>query len=224
MRKSLFPMLVSLALCGAATTALVISSAHAQPEARNPVMVTPPVQVAQNEPPPDGQPPRDLRRRDPAELAARMKTMCQDAYAHQAGDLTYLQTRLQLTASQQSAFQRWSQARLAIAKHHADECAQRPQPERRARGQMPSPADMMGREEDRLKQRLADIEAERPALDALYNTLSPQQRVELVRASRQDRGDMRRHMFADARGGRGPMGGPMGRPPFGPDAPPPATR
>ena len=34
MRKALVPMLVSLALCGAATTAMVISSANAQPGAR----------------------------------------------------------------------------------------------------------------------------------------------------------------------------------------------
>src|SRR5262249_9133100 len=141
-------------------------------------------------------------------------------YAHEAGDLTYLQTRLQLTASQQSAFQRWQQAKLSIAKREADNCAQRLAPERaRAQGQMPSPGDMMGRQEDRLKQRLADIETERPALDALYNALSPQQRTELLRAGRQNRGDMRRHMFADARGQRGPMG----RQPFGPgpDGPPP---
>ena len=78
---------------------------------------------------------------------------------------------------------------------------------------MPGPGDMMSREEDRLKERLADIEAERPALEALYNALSPEQRMELVRAGR----PMGRHMFADARGPRGPMG----RTPYGP---PPSER
>jgi len=222
MRKTLLPMLVSLALCGAATTALVISSAHAQPEAHNPMMVPGP-QLAQNEAPPNGPSARDLRRRDTGDIAARMKQMCQDAYAHEAGDLTYLQTRLQLTASQQSAFQRWQQAKLGIAKRQADACASRPVSDRRAQGQMPSPGEMLGRQEERLKQRVADIEAERPALDALYNALSPQQRTELLRAGRQNRGDMRRHMFADARPPRGPMGGTMERQPFrpGPDSPPP---
>lgn len=221
MRKALFPMLASLALCGAAATALVISSAHAQPEPRNPVMMPPPAQVAQNDPRPDAPPRRDLRRRDPADFAARMKQMCQERYARTTGQLTYLQTKLQLTASQQSAFQRWSQAKLGIAKRRADDCAARPLPQRsRAQGQMPSPGDILGREEDRLKQRLSDIQAERPALEGLYNALSPQQRVELVRASRQDRMGPRR--FADARGDRGgPMGGPMGRG-SRPDAPPPA--
>ena len=222
MRKALVPMLVSLALCGAATTAMVISSANAQPETPKPVMMSG-TQLAQNEaPPPDGPPPRDLRRRDPGDIAARMKQMCQDRYAHETGDLTYLQTRLQLTASQQSAFQRWQQAKLDIAHRHEDSCAQRLTPTRE-RGQaraMPGPADMMSREEDRLKERLADIEAERPALEALYNVLSPDQRMELVRAGRPDdhRG-LRR--FADSRGPRGPMGPAPGERPYGPDAPPP---
>ncbi len=221
MRKSLLPMLASLALSGAAITALVVSTAHAQPEARNP-SVMPPVQIAQNDPRPGPQ--RDLRRRDPAELAARMKQMCQDRYAHATGEITYLQTKLELTASQQSAFQRWSQAKLGIAKRQADTCAQRPLPVRnRAQDQRPGPSEMMGREEDRLKQRLADIQTERPVLEALYNTLSPLQRVELVRAGRHDRGGQRR--FADARGPRGPMGGQMGRPSFGPaDGPPPPAQ
>jgi hypothetical protein len=222
-------MLVSLALCGAATTAMVISSAKAQPGPRAPVMVptnTPTgLQLAQNDvPPPDGPPQRDLRRRDTGDIADRMKQMCQDQYARETGDLTYLQTRLQLTPAQQSVFQRWQQAKLGIARRHEDSCAQRPMPTR-DRGQartMPGPADMMSREEDRLKERVADIEAERPALEALYNALSPQQRIELVRAGRPDRMGQRR--FADARGPRGPMGplgGQMNRASYGPDAPPP---
>lgn len=212
-------MLASLALSGAAITALVGSTANAQPETRNPVMM----QIAQNDRS-DGPPPRDLRRGNPGDMAARMKQMCQDRYAHEAANVTYLQTRLQLTASQQSAFQRWSQAKLGIARRQADTCADRPLPDRtRAQGQMPGPGEIMSREEDRLKQRLADIQAERPALEALYNALSPQQRVELVRAGRQDR--MGPPRFADARGNRGPMGGRMDRPGGpGPDMPPPQAR
>lgn len=214
MRKRLFPMLASLALSGAAITALVVSTAHAQPETRNPTLLPPLMVVAQNDTRPAGPPARELRRRDPADFAARMQQRCQDRYARTTGELTYLQTKLQLTASQQSAFQRWSQAKLSIAKRQADNCAQRPLPQRsRAEGQMPTPGDIMGREEDRLKQRLSDIQAERPALEALYNTLSPQQRVDLIRAGRQDRRGP--HRFADNRGPRGPMG--RGR---GAEAPP----
>jgi len=228
MRKALVPMLVSLALCGGATTAMVISTARAQPGPRAPVMVaantSSGLQFAQNDAPPDGPPPRDLRRRDTGDIADRMKQMCQDRYARETGELTYLQTSLQLTPAQQSAFQGWSQAKLGIARRHADACAQRPMPTRdRSQARtMPGPADMMSRQEDRLKERVADIEAERPALEALYNALSPQQRMELMHASHPDHMGGH-HMFADARGPRGPMGGPMNRAPYGPDAPPPPS-
>jgi len=235
-------MLVSLALCGAATTAMVISSAKAQPSPHAPQMVstaTPTgIQLAQNDatPPPDGTPQRDLRGRDNSgDIAARMKQRCQDGYARESGTLAYLQARLELTSSQQSLFQRWQQAKLGIAHRRADACARRPMPTRN-QGQtrtMPAPAAIMSLEEDRLKQRVADIEAERPSLDALYNALSPQQRIELARASRpHDMGPGRRdsRRFADARGPRGPMGGPMNGPmnrsPYSPDAPlpPPSDR
>jgi hypothetical protein len=90
----------------------------------------------------------------------------------------------------------------------------------------------MTREENFLKQRLADLETERPALEAFYNALSPVQKMEVVRAGMRgpEGGMRRRHMFADARGPRGGMGqnqtgeGPMGRPPGPPDAPPPPER
>ena len=208
MRKALLPMIASLALCGAATAAMVASSAEAQPETHNPMMMTPvaDTQLAQNDAGPrNGPPPRDLRRRDTGDMAARMKQMCQDQVARETGQLAYLQTRLQLTPAQQSAFQHWQQVKLTIAHRQADNCAQRPAPQRtqdqvRTR---PSPSDVMGREEDQLKQRLADIQAERPAMEALYNALSPEQRTQLVRGDRPER-----HMFADARGQRGRMGPP----------------
>jgi hypothetical protein len=232
MRKALVPMLVSLALCGAATTAMVISSAKAQPGPHAPVMVstaTPTgLQLAQNDgpPPPDGAPQRGLRNRDSGDIAARMKQMCQDGFARESGTLAYLQASLGLTSSQQSVFQRWQQAKLGIAHRRADACALRPAPARDREQDLttPAPAAMMSQEEDRLKQRVADIEAERPALDALYNALSPQQRMVLARASRphqMGQGRMGSRRFADARGPRGPMGSPMNRAPYGPDAPPP---
>jgi len=257
MRKNLVPMLVSLALCGGATTAMVISSARAQPSPHTPMLVAmasePGSQLAQNDapPPPDGAPPpRDLRRPAPADMAARVKQMCQDGLARETGQLAYLETRLEITAAERPLFDRWKGAKLAIAQRHADTCAQRPLPQRRTEGQasstmsrpaMPSPADMMTREEDRLKQRLADIDAERPSLEALCNSLSQGQKMELLRASRDRMDGPGRHMFADARGPRGPMGpmgpgsmgqapmgmGPMDRAPgapYGSDAPPPAER
>jgi hypothetical protein len=244
MRKALIPMMVSLALCGAATTALIISTARAQPEinSHKPMLVAansdlPNVQLAANDAPPDAPPPpRGLRQRDPAEMAARIKQMCQDGYAREAGDLTYIETRLSLTPAEQPLFARWKEAKLAIARRHADKCAERPVPERQAKAQgetpqqrmadRPGPDDMMAREEDRLKERLADIEAERPALGAFYKVLSPEQKMELIHAGMRgdEHGMMHRPMCADAMGPHGPMGGPpgmMGPPGAPPMAPPP---
>lgn len=246
MRKALLPMLVSLALCGAATTAMVMSSAHAAPEPHKPLMVaaTSPadLQLAANDAP--DAPPRDLRRRAPADFAARLKEMCNDGYARQTAQLAYLENSLQLTAAERPLFARWKDAKLAIAHRHADNCAQRvsqrsarrDNQQRDTQGQTdrarPGPADRMAREEDRLKERLADLQSERPALEAFYNALSPNQKMQLARDGTEERrGEMMRHhrMFADAMGPRGQMGGsmdggPMGGRPMGPpppDAPPP---
>jgi hypothetical protein len=251
MRKALLPMLVSLALCGAATTAMVMSSARAEPGPHKPLMVavatSPDMQLAANDAPPDGAPPRNLRQRSPEDTAARMKQMCNDGYARQAAQLTYLETSLQLTASERPLFERWKDAKLNIGHRHADRCAQRAtqrgasadRPGRdaqdRSDSMRPSPADQMARQEDRLKERLADLQAERPALEAFYNALSPAQKMQMARGALRDGMDrrmgergrdgmvMRPHMFADA-GRRGAMGGPMGERPMGPpppDAPPP---
>jgi hypothetical protein len=264
MRKALIPMIACLALCGAATTAMVISSARAQPGPHKPMMVAgaPGLQLAANDtPPPDGAPPpRGLRQRTPADMAARMTQICQDQLARQSGELAYTETKLNLTASEQPLFERWKDARLSVARRHAEQCAtrtsqrlaqrqtnqgqnsQNKSAQPRPAANRPGPAERMAQEEDRLKERLADIDAERPALQAFYDALSPQQKMEL------DRGGMGRHgprgrmmdhsRFAQAMGPRGPMGpgvmgrgpmdrGPMGRPPMpldGPGAPPPQER
>jgi hypothetical protein len=152
--------------------------------------------------------------------------MCQDQLARQSGQLAYLETKLDLTAAQQPLFQRWKEARLGIARHHADQCAQRPERQAQASRGQPNtagPADRLAREEDRLKQRLADIEAERPALEAFTNALSPEQKMELMRGEMPGGMMMRRSRFAQAMGpgmmGQEPMGqGMMDRPP---GAPPP---
>ena len=241
MRKALLPMLVSLALCGAATTAMVMSSANAAPEPHKPLMVAaadaPGLQLAANDETPG---PRDLRQRTPEDFAARMKLMCNDGYARQTARLAYLETSLQLTAAERPLFARWKDAKLNIAHRQADSCAQRTsqrgarpdRQQRNAQGQTdrvrPSPADRMAREEDRLKERLADMQTERPALEAFYNALSPAQKTQLARAAMEGRGRgdrMRHHMFADAGGPHGRMeNGRMGERPMGPpppDAPPP---
>lgn len=231
MRKALIPMLASLLLCGAGTTALVMTSAHAQPAPR------PPMMLAQANPAPPVR--RAFNRPAPGDIAQRMKDMCQDRIARETGRLAYLETRLQLTAAEQPLFTRWKDATLTVARRHADQCnqrvSQRPAPQsqtsqnQNAPRTRPNPAERMTREEDQLKQRLADIQTERPAMEALYNALSPTQKTELARAGQNDRGRnqgpmSRRSRFADARGAMGgPLRGPGPRGPQGgpPPGPPP---
>jgi len=223
-------MLASLVLSGAATAAVVISTAHAQPAVHNPMM------LAQADNAPQPPPRRGLNRPTPADIGQRISQMCQDRIARQTGDLAYLETRLNLTASEQPLFQRWRTAKLTIARRQADQCAkqvdervaqrqgaQNGQTNRNQAGaNRPGPAERMAREEDRLKQRLADIDTERPALDAFYNALSPEQKVTLERAGMRGRDGGRGRRFAFGGGPRGPMGrmGRLPMPPQGPGAPP----
>ena len=206
-------MLASLALCGAATTAIVMSTAHAQPAPHRPMMLA----QADNGPPPRRgfnrqAPSGGANRPAPGDIAARAKDMCQELVARQNGRLAYLETRLDLTPAQRPLFQRWKDATLGVSRSHAGQCNQRVDQRQAARAsqnpssqtqpnvQRPGPAERMAAEESRLKQRLSDIQAERPALEAFYNALSPQQKTELARAGQRDGG------------GRGMMGPGRGAP------------
>jgi hypothetical protein len=84
----------------------------------------------------------------------------------------------------------------------------------------------LDREESMLKTRLADIQAERPALNALYGALNPTQKQEFARAGRHNMGE-RMHMamgmmrHGSQMGRRLGRGGPDGEPPMPPPMPPP---
>jgi hypothetical protein len=170
MRKAFVPLLASLLLCGAATGALVAPGAQAQTGTRNPVM------LAQNTEMPAANMGR-MHRFNPADMAARHKQRCEDGYARSVGRMAYLEARLNLTGSQQSLFSAWRSVKLDIAKRHADTCAQRDVSQV---GKEVSPVDRMARMEDRLKKRIADLDAERPAFAALYSALSPDQQKALT--------------------------------------------
>jgi hypothetical protein len=194
MRKALIPALVSLALCGAATVTLVATNARAQTAPRKPVMVAlvaPGTILAQNAPMQAND--RDMP--SPAEMTAQFKQMCQDQYARQAGRMAYLEARLNLTASEQPLFARWKGIKLDIAKRQSADCGQHiARPDRK----LSTPVERMSREQDMLKKRLAELDAERPALAALYDALVPKQREALsgdgrmmARGGMMDRGMMR---------------------------------
>jgi hypothetical protein len=244
-------MIASLALCGAATGALIATNASAAGTPKKPVMVAmvtspgldmaaaPPGDDAGPMPPPPGMMGAMMGAPAGGQMAehmkARMTQMCKDMYAHKVGEMAFLETRLALTPAQAPLFAKWKQVNLDIAQHHSGECDARiakveARKDARKAGERPSPIDRLSREEDMLKTRLANIEAEKPSLEALYNALTPDQRMALGRGGMGGHpmmGRMMGMMHLPGMGGpmgMGPMGGPAGGPmgPHGPaDMPPP---
>ncbi|HEY4274510.1 MAG TPA: Spy/CpxP family protein refolding chaperone [Rhizomicrobium sp.] len=173
MRKALVPMLASLAVCGAATMSLIATNAGAEASPKKPVMmalVAPGQTLLEDDNAPG---PRTFRGPSPAEIATGMKRMCDDQYAREAGRMAYLEARLSLTPAEQPLFAHWKAIRLDIAKHRATDCGQHAV---RHEHVALTPVDHMGREQDFLKKRLADLDAERPVLASLYKALTPPQR------------------------------------------------
>ena len=175
MRKALIPMLASLALCGAGTAALIASNGRAQASPRKPVMVAllgDPL-MAQNlsdTPPPPNAPGASR------DFASDPRQFCDEHYAGEVGRMAYLETRLHLSDVEQPLFAHWKEVRLDSAKRQAADCAART-------GADPDRADpvaRMSREEAMLKQRIADLDAERPAFATLYAALAPDQRQTLA--------------------------------------------
>ena len=224
MPRKLLPMVTSLLLCGAATAALIVTNANAASSTKTaaPIMVAladgpEPMMAA----PPDagGGPPPGM-----PGMGERRAAMCGEISARTAGRLAYLEARLDLTAAQKSLFDRWKAVKQTAADRRQDKC-ETAKPMRDAKGEKPmrpSPVDRLTREEDRLKQRLADINAERPALGALYASLSDDQKAKFGRG-----GMHRMHGRMDGpgrhgMGGMGQMRGMQHMPPPPPsDAPPP---
>lgn len=243
MRKALLPMIASLALCGAATGALIATNARAAGTPKKPMMVamvtTPGMAMTTAAPMPDGPPPGALMDAPPGEMAgppdgkmggrfrAHMAQMCKDMYARKIGELAFLEAKLALTDAQKPAFAHYKQVSLDIAQHHSGECSTRvanfaDKAGKKAAADRHSPVARMAREEEMLKARLANLEAERPALEALYNGLTPEQRRELGHDGMDGHPMMRRMMMGMHRPGMGPMGAPGMGPMHGPaDMPPP---
>lgn len=226
MRKALFPMVASLALCGAATAALIATNARAEQGGRKPVMialVTPDKNSGSTM-----AAPREVDMRE-AMAEPRRAQVCKFLYARKAGELAFLEAKLSLSANQTPLFARWKQISLDVARQHENDCSGRRRP-KEARGNRLSVVDRLVLEENLLKRRLSDIQTERPALSALYAALTQAQKQEF---GQDDRGRMagRMHMMLGMMDrphpgmGPGPMDhGPMGRGPLGgrPEPPPPS--
>jgi len=225
MRKTLLPMIASLAFCGAATAALIATNARAeQQSALKPIMIaqTTPVRPDNAAPPAEGGQRTNMIYRMAPE--ADVGRICKDLYARKAGQLAFLEAKLSLNAKQAPLFARWKQASLDIARQRESDCAGKTRAD--LRGSRASVVDRMTLEEDLLKRRLADIQAERPALTALYNGLTQAQKEEFGRG-----GGGRFHMMLGMMDRphpgmgmmrQGPMTGSANGPMNGPPEPPPA--
>ena len=175
MRKALIPMLASLALCGAGLLALIAGDDRAQASPRKPFMVallSDATLLAQNLP--EASPANEMGA--PPEFASDTKQFCDDRYAGEVGRIAYLETRLHLNETEQPLFARWKDVRLSIAKRRAADCNTHLDS---VEGDRADPVARMTREEEMLKQRIADLDAERPAFAALYTALAPDQRLSL---------------------------------------------
>lgn len=125
-------------------------------------MFAAPVALAQQSGPYDEGPPTQ----------AQMNQMCRSIYASQAGQLADLESALSLTDAQRGPFEQWRSVVLGAAKAQSAAClAHEP-----GRGHAPDALERNSEDQQALESRLQDLRAERPALEALYRSLSPQQR------------------------------------------------
>jgi hypothetical protein len=108
------------------------------------------------------------------DFASRHREMCDELPAREAGRFAYLEARLKLSPNEQSAFDAWRNVALAAANTEGANCVTNAAPDHR-----PTLVDREVRHEKMLKVRLAALDAELPALQALYNVLTPDQKAVL---------------------------------------------
>ena len=118
----------------------------------------------------------------PEQMAQWHAQMCKDRYAREAGRLAYLQAALSITDAQRGAFDQWRNAELGSAKAHSDACLAHAPMERAEHGHGDA-LEHNAREVKMLEARLAELKSERPALEALYSSLTPEQKKVFDRAA-----------------------------------------
>jgi hypothetical protein len=99
--------------------------------------------------------------------------MCTERYAGKVGRLAYVEAKLALTDQQRPAWNKWRQTELDAAEQRRTGCLQN-QPKE---GAKPTMIDREARLEKRLSARLQQLQASRPALQALYDALTPDQKA-----------------------------------------------
>jgi hypothetical protein len=101
--------------------------------------------------------------------------MCNDMYAHHVGMVAELGAKLDLNESQRPLFERWKGVVLENAKSRESQCLSH-QADMDHRPTLP---EREARMRAHLKDRLAAMDAQAPAMDALYASLSPDQKLAL---------------------------------------------
>jgi Skp family chaperone for outer membrane proteins len=122
---------------------------------------------------------------------ARMKNMCTEHFARSVGRMAYLEAKLQLTPDQQPLWANWRQAMATGAEKQRDDClADVP-----AAGTKPTALDRDAHIEKMMAAKVETLQAARPALEALYASLTPDQRASFDRPMSMDghRGWRHRH-------------------------------
>lgn len=135
------------------------------------------------------------------DFAAWHKEMCSEHYARTAAHLAYLQAKLGLSESQQATFAKWRQAVLDQGAKERAACLETA-PKANAR---PTLLEREAHLEKILTAKLQSLQATRPALEAVYDSLSDEQKAAFDRELRH------RHGFhAGHRGPHAGMEGHMG--------------
>ena len=109
----------------------------------------------------------------PDQMAAWHARMCNDLYARKAGRLAYLEAALNVTDAQRGAFNQWRDAELSAAKSHSSMCLAHAAGEKHEH-------DALARNErmqKMLEMKLSELKSEQPALEALYSSLTPEQKA-----------------------------------------------
>jgi hypothetical protein len=130
-------------------------------------------ELAQALPPPPPAAPGMERQRP----AFNPKSFCLDRVARRAGNRTYLKIRLELKPEQMTAWDAFAKAADAADAKATARCNALPTEVK----DKPTYVERLSMEETAMKARVERIEAVKPTLVALYDTLSPEQKAVLDR-------------------------------------------
>ena len=109
--------------------------------------------------------------------ALNPKAFCLDHIARRAGNRTYIKTRLELKPEQMTAWNAFAKASDDADVKDTARCNALPTEMK----ERPNYVDRLTMEENVMKARVERIEAVKPSLVAVYDTLSPEQKVVLDR-------------------------------------------